>query len=48
MPANTHDTLPQEGGTYLRQPDGSLLRVEPAVDQPDAPAPAQQPAQTQE
>ncbi len=42
------DALPQEGGTYLRQPDGSLLRVTPAIDQPNAHAPAPQPAPTQE
>ncbi|MEN9923911.1 MAG: hypothetical protein RL268_37 [Pseudomonadota bacterium] len=48
MPANTSDALPQEGGTYLRQPDGSLLRVDRAVDLSEDLAPAEPPAPTQE
>lgn len=48
MQPNNPDVLPQEGGIYLRQPDGSLLRVDQAVDQPDPTAPAEQPAPTQE
>ncbi len=42
------DALPQAGGRYLRQPDGSLLRVDPPVDQPDTTAQAEQPAPIQE
>lgn len=42
------DTLPQTGGSYLRQPDGSLLRVDLPVDQPDTTVPAEQPAPIQE
>ena len=42
------DTLPQAGGSYLRQPDGSLLRVDLPVDQPDTTVPAEQPAPIQE
>lgn len=48
MQPDLQDKLPQEGGTYLRQPDGSLLRVDQAVNQPDAPTPAEQPVLTQE
>lgn len=33
-PAPVVDQLPQTGGSYTRQPDGSLLRTD------DAPAPA--------
>ena len=37
------DALPQAGGRYLRQPDGSLLCVDQAIDQPDTTAPADPP-----
>jgi len=48
MKFDSQDTLPQAGGTYVRQPDGSLLPADQTVDQPDSPSPAEQPATPQE
>lgn len=43
-PAADLDATPQSGGSYIRQPDGSLERVSiaalPAADQAQAPEPA--------
>lgn len=43
-PATDLDATPQSGGSYIRQPDGSLKRVSttalPAADQAQAPEPA--------
>lgn len=42
-PDTPASALPQQGGSYVRQPDGTLVRHEhtrdPGADAPEAPAP---------